>query len=190
MLTSPGWRGPNSQWHVLLFFSFALVLGGATTASVLAVASGFASAAAEVVRHSLLVCLSILFSIREIGLLSFKLPQRAKLIPQSVFARPFPANVVQFGWELGTGVRTYISSTTPYLVGAILLLGKPDIAALLAAGVGFGVGRAASPISRFASGDGDRWDDLLDRRLGVVTRAAFVATLLLGLGLFLQREIR
>jgi hypothetical protein len=57
------------------------------------------------------------------------------------------------------------------LAAAVLLLGQ-DPAAAVAAGLGFGAGRAATPLLRRLSGDAGRWDADLARRLPAVRLAA------------------
>ena len=49
----------------------------------------------------------------------------------------------RFGFELGTGVRTYIPSTAPYILLLVIVATNPPLGLALAAGLGFGVGRAA-----------------------------------------------
>jgi hypothetical protein len=63
---------------------------------------------------------------------------------------------------MGTGVRTYVTATSPYLLAAFLLLASPGLAATLAAGVGFGVGRGIVPGLRSFAPDPRDWDDALD----------------------------
>jgi hypothetical protein len=96
---------------------------------------------------------------------SFPLPQNARQVPQEVLTGQVARGSLQFGFEMGTGVRTYVSSTVPYVLAVALALTAPDIGAVLAAGLGFGAGRAAMPLSRHLSGDGELWDAELHARL-------------------------
>ncbi|HWM06420.1 MAG TPA: hypothetical protein VNP92_29110, partial [Actinophytocola sp.] len=70
---------------------------------------------------------------------------------------------------LGTGVRTYLPATVPYVVATALLLSTPDPLVALATGAGFGLGRALTPLTRFLSRAGDDWDSSLATRLPVIT---------------------
>ena len=72
-------------------------------------------------------------------------------------------------FELGTGVRTYVSSSAPYVVASMLLLSSDGFVAALVAGLGFGVGRATTPLARVISRDGVDWDARLAGRLPIIT---------------------
>lgn len=77
---------------------------------------------------------------REFGVVSFSLPQNARLVPQFVTREPL-WGAVQFGAEMGTGMRTYSPTGLPHLVlVSIALLGSWQGA--LIAGCGFALGRA------------------------------------------------
>jgi hypothetical protein len=73
---------------------------------------------------------------------------------------------------MGTGVRTYVSSTVPYVLVAALLLTAPDLATAVATGAGFGLGRALTPTLRYTSGDGDLWDAVLHTHLRTIKLVA------------------
>jgi hypothetical protein len=64
---------------------------------------------------------------------------------------------LQFGFEMGTGVRTFMTSGLPHLLAVALLLlsGVPEA---VLAGLAFGAGRAWMTLSRLWSGDTDAWD--------------------------------
>jgi hypothetical protein len=95
-----------------------------------------------------------------------KLPQNRRQIPREVFNRSLSSAGLQFGFELGTGVRTYLPTASPYLLATLIVLLQPGWYAAIAAGAGFGLGRALMPVLRTWSGDGPKWDVLLQRRLG------------------------
>jgi hypothetical protein len=95
---------------------------------------------------------------RELGLLSFRLPQNARLVPETVFRHGPVLGPLQFGLEMGTGMRTYVTSGLPYaLVAAVALLADPTYALL--AGVGFGAGRALMTLSNLGFGPDAAWDE-------------------------------
>ncbi|HET9381108.1 MAG TPA: hypothetical protein VFP69_09795 [Streptomyces sp.] len=138
--------------------------------------SGLFSPLPTGVRAGLIVAGALLAALRDTGRLTLRLPQNARQIPQEVLRRHLRRGALQFGFELGTGVRTYVSASAPYaLAVAVLLSGAPCTAAL-ATGLGFGAGRALTPALRRLSGDGEGWDDLLARRLGGMTVACSLLT--------------
>jgi hypothetical protein len=148
---------------VLLVFVGGLLAGGLTTGLVLWFVGGLARPLSTTVAVSILGGACLIAILREFGVLRFSLPERRALIPQDVFRRHPLVAGGQFGFELGTGVRTYLPSTAPYVLAiALLLLGAP-LAATAAAGLGFGLGRAAMPLSRRLRGDVDDWDESLAR---------------------------
>jgi hypothetical protein len=156
-----------------------LVLGGVLSGLVLWLLSGLASPMPPAVRYPAVLGFSLLGVLRDAGVVRYRLPQNSRQIPREVLRRPVPG-ALRFGFELGTGVRTYLSATAPYVVAAALLLLTPGLPDAVLAGAGFGIGRAATPLVRFASGAGDEWDALLRSRLRLLTvGGGAVAALLL-----------
>lgn len=150
-------------------FTIGLLAGGVATASALWLVSGLATPIPPSWRAIAVAVIAGAAVLRDIGLLRLKLPQNARQIPQEVFQRNLLTGSAQFGFELGTGVRTYVTSSAPYVVAfAILLTADGYIPALLT-GLGFGAGRALTPLMRVGSGSPDQWDDRLERRLRAVT---------------------
>ncbi|WP_262009767.1 hypothetical protein [Streptomyces sp. FIT100] len=146
-------------------FSAGLLAGGALTAGVLWLFSGLFAPLPAGVRQGLIVAAALLAVVRDAGRLTLRLPQNARQIPQDVLRRHLMRGAVQFGFELGTGVRTYLSATAPYAMAVAVLLSGGSYLPALAAGLGFGAGRALTPALRRLSGNGERWDALLARRL-------------------------
>jgi len=162
------------------------VFGAVVSGLVLFVVSGLATPVPEPVRHGLVVAVAVLGVLRDAGVVSFPLPQNARQVPQDVLRRDVARGALQFGFEMGTGVRTYVSSTVPYVLVVALLLTAPDAVTAVAAGVGFGLGRALTPTVRYASGDGEAWDAALHTHVRGITvvaglsLAAALALLLFG----------
>ncbi|BCL12306.1 hypothetical protein [Micromonospora sagamiensis] len=121
------------------------------------------------VRYAGVVAVAVVGLFRELGLVSLRLPQNARQVPQDVLQRSPRRGALQFGFELGTGVRTYVSASAPYVLAAALLLVGQRLEVAVLAGVGFGVGRALTPLTRRAAGSGDRWDAELRVRLRTIT---------------------
>lgn len=165
---------------VLGLFAAGLVLGGVLSSTVLWLLSGLAAPLPAAARYAVAVAFALLGVLRDAGVVRFRLPQNTRQVPQDVLQRHLARGSLQFGFELGTGVRTYVSSTAPYVVAAALLLAAPSWTAAVLTGIGFGLGRAATPLARVASGLGDGWDKALQARLRLLTvgASAVVAALL------------
>jgi predicted lysophospholipase L1 biosynthesis ABC-type transport system permease subunit len=162
---------------VLVLFSVGLVLGGTLSALVLYVASGLVAPAPETARYGVVVALAAAGALRDAGFVRFPLPQNARQVPQEVLTRNVERGSLQFGFELGTGVRTYVSSTVPYVMAAALLLSSPDLLTAALTGVGFGVGRALTPLARYTSRDGDSWDVVLRTHIRAIAISGGIAAL-------------
>ncbi|MCK1795241.1 hypothetical protein MTQ01_04295 [Streptomyces sp. XM4193] len=141
-----------------------MLLGALLSASVLWLLSGLLSPLPDNWALPLTVAAAAAGVARDAGVLRFPLPQNSRQVPQDVLQRDLVRGTLQFGFEMGTGVRTYVSATLPYVLAlGVLLAGEAQPA--LAAGVGFAVGRAATPVLRCAAGTGEEWDDRLQDRL-------------------------
>ncbi len=95
---------------------------------------------------------------RELGLVRFRPPENPRLVPERV-GRLGEVGAVQFGFELGTGLRTYSPSALPHLGLASLLLVVPFWGAPLLA-AGFALGRFAMPLLSNAYADDGSWSTL------------------------------
>jgi hypothetical protein len=93
----------------------------------------------------------------ECGLHRVALPHRRAQVPSTVIAAGGDVGALQFGFEMGSGVRTHMPSNLPYLpLVAVLLVG--NWAAALLTGLGFGLGRTTMALGRHYSGDSTWWD--------------------------------
>jgi hypothetical protein len=154
---------------LLALFTTGLVAGGLLSGVALGLLSGLSAPLPPQVRYTGIVAVAVLGLLRELGLVPIRLPQNARQVPQDVLQRNPRRGALQFGFELGTGVRTYVSASAPYVLAAALLLGGQRLEVAMLAGVGFGVGRALTPLTRRAAGTGDRWDAALRARLRTIT---------------------
>lgn len=115
----------------------------------------------------------------ELGLHSVSLPHTRSQVPSAVIGEGSDAGALRFGYEMGTGLRTFMPSNLPYvaLTAAVFLA---DWWQALLAGLGFGLGRTWMALGRHYGRDVDRWDDqwrrhhILLRRILTVTAAALV----------------
>jgi hypothetical protein len=176
VLSSPVWRGSP-----LLAFCVGLLAGGVITTTLLVVAGSLLRpllsppvrwAAVGVVLGAVLL--------RQSGVLSFRLPENRRLVPETVFRLGRHLGPLQFGLEMGTGARTYLPSGLPY-VGAVAVLLTASVPLGLCAGAGFGLGRALMTMSSLRYGLDSEWDrEWRDhaRTLAVLTGAAFMVSLL------------
>lgn len=141
------------------------MLGALTTAIIALVLSGLASPVPAGWSAGLVAAFAVAAILRDLGVVSFWLPQNERQVPQEVFAFGRARGAFQFGYELGTGVRTYVTSTAPFVVllGVILFADGGLVA--LAAGFGFGLGRAVMPLARYLSDQRHAWDARLESQL-------------------------
>jgi hypothetical protein len=109
------------------------------------------------VRIGLVVATTLFVLAGECRLHRVTLPHRRAQVPSAVIGTGEQAGALQFGFEMGTGVRTHMPSNLPYLPLVMVLLVGNWAAALLA-GLGFGLGRAAMALGRHYSGDTTWWD--------------------------------
>lgn len=157
---------------VLSSFGMGLLLGATLSAIVIWLFSGFFVGIPLGSRAFLVVVVASIAFLRDAGVVRLELPQNTRQVPRSVFDKGALRSTFQFGLELGTGVRTYISQSAPYVLAvSILLLSSSGVEAL-AAGLGFGTGRAVMPILRYLSRDREVWDNSLGRLLPVVSPLA------------------
>ncbi|TDD36980.1 hypothetical protein E1287_09635 [Actinomadura sp. KC06] len=181
MLFSPGWRAPVRQGEILAVFTAGLLLGGTLSAMVIWLLSGFSAPLPASVRAFAILGIAALGTAREFGLLSLPLPQNARQIPQEVLQTNLRRGTLQFGFELGTGVRTYVSSTAPYVLALALLLSHGPLAITLLTGTAFGLGRALSATLTYLSRDDHRAPLIATRLPAMKTTTALTTLLVLTL---------
>lgn len=163
MLASPGWRGRVSQRGAIAALTAGTIGGGLLSSAILAAVGGLVAPIPTEPRAAALACVALIAGLRDLGLCTVALPENRRIIPHDLFrGHPWRA-AAQFGFELGTGLRTYVSSSAPYVLAAALLLLAPSVQTAAVAGAAFGLGRAAMVWMRFAAPDAPRWDDRLTR---------------------------
>lgn len=167
-------------------FSIGLILGAASSGLVLWLLSGFGELLPQHVAGGGLVVLAAAALLRDFGALRFRLPENRRLVPQTLFRETHVRAGLQFGFELGTGVRTYITSTSPYVVAAAVLLIRPSVTQVSVTAVGFGLGRAAMPWMRKVAPAKRQWDELLARRGKLILQVSSLGTFLAALAVVLS----
>lgn len=173
MLLPPVGRASTTDRIIVTIFSVGLVWGGIGSASLFWLASGLGAAVPVSWTVGIIVASVAAAALRDLGIVKFPLPEARRLVPQSVFQKGRMLGTFQFGVEMGTGLRTYVSSTVPYLVVLTLVLTHPAYVMAVAAGIGFGLGRAAMLVSRTLSWDREPWDE---RLAALSTRLALTAS--------------
>jgi hypothetical protein len=167
-LLAPVWRERGSTRVVLAVFTAGLVLGGMLSATVAWAAAGLVGWVPMAVRVGALLLVAVLVAGNEAGVLRLRLPQNHRQVPKEIFAHGPYWSSLQFGFELGTGARTYLPSAAPYLLAFAVVLLQAALPVALLAGAAFGLGRAAMAVSRTASVDPPAWDEFLRGRLPLV----------------------
>ena len=162
MLTSRGTRRRN-----IGIYSIGLLAGASASGVVVWVLSGLLSPLPHAARALLVAACVVAAVARDLRLIAFTLPENRRLVPERVFEHGVGRGALQFGFEMGTGVRTYVPSTTPYLlVIALTMLGAGPSSIALAA-LGFSTGRASVPWLRTVFLDPVQWE----RRAGAASAA-------------------
>lgn len=109
------------------------------------------------VRTGLIIATALFVLAGELRLHRVALPHRRAQVPSAVIGGGPDAGALQFGFEMGSGVRTHMPSNLPYLPLLAVLLIANWVAAVLA-GLGFGLGRATMALGRHHSRDPAWWD--------------------------------
>jgi hypothetical protein len=156
-------------------FVVGLLAGGLFSGLVLGLASGLFAPVPVAWRHAAITLVALLGLARETGAAPIRLPQNTRQVPQDVLQRDLLRGATQFGFELGTGARTYVSASAPYVLAIAVLLAGQHLGIAILAGLGFGAGRATTPLVRYAAGAAADWDVRLRARLRVITMAGSAA---------------
>jgi hypothetical protein len=118
------------------------------------------------VRWALFVLVALPVLAREAGVVRFRVPENARLVPEDVqHLRQWGA--LQFGFEMGTGMRTYSPSALPHLALVAVVLVVP-FGPALALGAGFAAGRLLMPLLSNAWSDDGGWTAVWSRAEPVV----------------------
>ncbi|WP_157254657.1 hypothetical protein [Nonomuraea typhae] len=161
-----------------------LVLGALTVAAVGVILGGIVQGLVPLpVRLASLGLLAGAVLLRELGLIRLPVPENARLVPEHVLERGRALGGIQFGFEMGTGMRTYSPSAQPHLVLAAVLLMLPWDGAL-AAGAGFAAARWIMAAASIGHSEDGGWSDLWQihaRLLAAATAIATVGSLAWGL---------
>lgn len=137
-------------------------------------------------RGGLIVAVALFVLAGECGLHRVTLPHRRAQVPSTVIAAGGDAGALRFGFEMGCGMRTHMPSNLPYLTLMAVLLVSSGAAAV-AAGLGFGLGRAAMALGRYHSRDAAWWDRQWQRYERSIRITLALAAVLLATGIVLSQ---
>jgi hypothetical protein len=178
VLSSPVRRGSP-----LAAFCVGLIAGGALSSTVIVVVGSLVRMPlppwSRLAMVGLALCAVLL---RELHVVTFTLPENRRLVPETVLRHGRHLGPLQFGLEMGTGVRTYLPSGLPY-VGALAVLFFASVPAAVCAGAGFGLGRALMTTANLRYGQDGSWNGewLAHRRIvGWMLGSAFAFSLLVA----------
>ncbi|WP_377320686.1 hypothetical protein ACFJIY_16685 [Pimelobacter simplex] len=185
MLASSVWRGASQGW-----FIGGLVVGGTTTATLLAALGSLPRALLPdvVVAGAVAVVLGVVL-LHELGALHLRLPQNARQVPERIAEAGPRFGALQFGLEMGTGMRTFLTSAAPYaLLALVALVASPW--EFVAAGAGFGGGRALMTTARNGYPEPTEWDRLLAKHDAVLRRCLVLLVVALAVVIVWIRLVR
>ncbi|MGH3862492.1 MAG: hypothetical protein ACRDSQ_23400 [Actinokineospora sp.] len=127
--------------------------------------------------------LALLVLAREAGLVTLPVPENRRLVPEDVQHKGRVLGPLQFGFEMGTGMRTYSPSAVPHLVLIASVLVVP-FTGVIAMAVGWGLARWIMAAASIVHDDDGEWSLLWQRYarlLAVATTAGAITALALGL---------
>ena len=181
MVDSPG-RG----WFSIFAFVSASVVGGFLTGLALAVLGALVpwSPSPGVAAAGVAVFFCVALA-RDRRLIRIRMPENRRQVRQTVLRlRPVVGDVM-FGFELGTGARTFVPASAPYAVALTVIVMAEAVPAMIV-GAGFGLGRGLVVVDRVLHKDRNEWDQTMKRferwwpLVGLVTASALLLALALA----------
>ncbi|MDG4837539.1 hypothetical protein O7631_13515 [Micromonospora sp. WMMD967] len=158
------------------YFNHGLLLGGTASGLLLLLPAAAVQLLPLVVREVSLVIVVVLAVLCEVRIVPFRLPQNARQVPSSIMVRADGSGALQFGFEMGTGLRTFVPTQLPYLLVALSLLIAPWWAAPMM-GTCFGFGRTLMVRSAVSSGDASQWDARFASHRRTIVALCWIAAL-------------
>ena len=143
----------KSDYRVARAFLGGTASGALVTAISAWVLSGFLAPVPQRARLVILVLSAAVVWLAKEGPLKGRihLPEAKRQIPAEVFGHGLLKGAYRFGFELGTGVRTYLPSPAPYLIALVILFGSVTLGGALLIGLGYGLGRAMPVMAQMTS---------------------------------------
>lgn len=109
-----------------------------------------------------------------LGVFPVRYPQASRLVPSSTVRASNRHGMLRFGFEMGTGARTYSPTMLPHLTAVSVLALSGGLGHAWAAALGFAFGRVLVPVIRIACRDPARFDALAVQKAHVLKRSATV----------------
>ena len=144
MLLPPHKRNTGYHYKIVAAFAAGNSSGALASAIVFWFLAGFLAPLPQFLRVAMMLAGAAVVLLSWYGLLDGKirLPENRRQIPAEVFGQGFVRGAYRFGFELGTGLRTYLPSPAPYLLLLVILLGRPSFGDTLLIALGWGLGRS------------------------------------------------
>ena len=175
------WRGRVGRRAVLAVLLPSMISGAAITAVGLTVAGELLRIIPVEIRASTYCVTGAVTVFMQVFRPSFRFPNINRQIPRSVFDHGAARAASQFGFELGLGWRTKLTTLASQLVALGVLMLHIDIWSALAVGFGFAVGRYLHLLFRLLSGLDEQWDEWLQAHPHLMTSSSVGGILLFSL---------
>ncbi|MFG1673137.1 hypothetical protein [Micromonospora sp. NPDC049282] len=159
------------------YFNYGLVIGGAASGTLILFPAAVVQTLPATAREIFFLVALVVTLLCETRLVPFRLPQNARQVPSAIMVRSEGSGALQFGFEMGTGLRTFVPTQLPYLLVALAILVSPWWAAPLL-GASFGLGRTFMVRSAVRSGNASRWDAQFARRRMLIVGLCWAAVLI------------
>ena len=143
MLLPPARRRSLGDWKIVAAFLAGTTGGALLTAALAWIVSGLGSLVRPDVRTAALAAGALVVGLARVGPLAYRipLPENRRQIPTEVFNGGLVRGALRFGFELGTGARTYVPAPAPYVLLLVLLLAWLPLGLAVLVALGFGLGR-------------------------------------------------
>lgn len=168
-------RGRALQARLWLALAAGCTIGGVFTGTVLVVLSGLLSPIPDGVARWLFTGVAVLLLALDLTQRVLRLPQRATLIPQDVFARGMGRGALRFGVEYGSGFRTLVPSAASYVLAVYVLLAALPWWWGVLIGAVFGFSRSL-PVLQYVLLGRPGWQQFLSGHTRVLERVGSVVT--------------
>jgi hypothetical protein len=174
---------PGRARHHLWLFASGATIGGTTTGLVIALIVAIGSVPRIPRYTSILVVLilALVGLLRDAQYIRIPLPQAKRQVPPTILVDPARFAAFKFGLELGTGVRTYVTASAPYVAVVMAVLLQIEVADAVTMGVCFGLARGFVVFERAYSKDPFAWDERLRSLKFTFARTSLIAAAILTL---------
>ena len=167
-------NGSGRSQKDIAIFVLASALGGGTTGLMLVVLGGLVpSVPLNRVVWLIVAAVAILLLLRDCRVLKYQLPENRRQVPQTIYRLPSTLGDFVFGFELGTGVRTFVPASAPYLGCLTVVLFAQSIYPGIISGSAFGLSRGLVAVDRIVRRNRGRWDEALMRLTPFLPRVGF-----------------